>query len=485
MNPSPEGGTSNSVNLQINNPAPSIAMLTPSETMAGTLGLTLTVYGTGFFDDTTVYVNGILRPFTLISQTKLQIELTSSDLEVGAYIQITASNPPPGGGLSNKAIFTVLNPVPSLSSINPTSIIAGSPEFILTLTGDNFVKTSIVSFNNQQFSSRYISKTQIETTIPSDAIKTPGSYPVKVINPAPGGGESASLTFTVKPPLEIKIISPSDGETINKAKIMVKGTVKSDTKDIGITVNGIIADVVPEVSNRGTSSEWIANNIPLTIGSNTITATATDSYGNTDTKSITVYTNDITQQVELSANITSGIPPLQVLFSASTSFTPVSYQMDFEGDGVIDYTGPTFENINYTYTSEGIFYPTLTVMDDQGNTYSDTIAITVLNKTEIDTLLKGKWDGMKGALENKDVEKALDYFAEESRELYKELFTALYDYLPQIAHDMQNIQLIYVEDNTAEYRIRRDELYGGQMWTITYYIYFMMDADGIWKINRF
>jgi YVTN family beta-propeller protein len=472
-NPAPEGGTSNPVNLQINNPIPSISMLDPSQTMAGTLGLTLTAYGTGFFDDTMVYINGIPRPFTLISQTKLQVELTASDLEVGAYIQVTASNPPPGGGLSNQAVFTVLNPVPSLSSISPTTIVAGSPDFTLTLTGSNFVKTSIVSFNNQNYSARYISKTKIEATIPSDAIKTPGSYPVKVINPPPGGGESSALTFTVKPPLEIKITSPADGETMNKAKIIVKGTVKSDTKDVGINVDGIIADII--------GNEWIANNIPLTIGTNTITATATDSYGNTDTKTITIYTNDIIQQVELSANITSGISPLTVFFSASTSFTPVSYQMDFEGDGIVDYTGTTFEDITHAYISEGIFYPTLIVTDDQGNTYSDTIAITVLNKTEIDTLLKGKWEGMKGALSNGDIEKAVTYFMSQYRDSFREAFTLMKDKILINLLLQDELNLIDIYDDIANYENVVYEPNG----VYSYPVLFMKDEDGTWKIRSF
>lgn len=441
--------------------------------MAGKPSLTLTVYGTGFFDDTTVYINNILSPFILISQTKLQIELIAEDLEYGRYIEVTASNPPPGGGSSNKAIFTVFNPVPELSSISPTSIISGSPDFNLTLAGNNFVKTSIVSFNNQNYPVRYISNTQIETTIPSDAIKTPGSYPIKVINTVPGGGESISLTFTVKPPLEIRITSPADGEMINKAKIMVKGTIKSDTRDIGITVNGVIAEVI--------GNEWTANNIPLTIGSNTIAATATDSYGNTDTKTITIYTNDITRPVGLLANIASGISPLQVFFSASTSFTPASYQMDFEGDGVIDYTGTTFENLSHIYTTEGIFYPSITVTDYQGNTYSDTIAITVLSKTEIDTLLKGKWEGMKDALMEKDIQKAVDYFTDWTKERYANIFEILKEYLPQIVQEMQDIKMIYIQGDVAKYRIRRMETAG----EITYYIYFVKDKDGLWKIQDF
>jgi RHS repeat-associated protein len=104
-----------------------------------------------------------------------------------------------GGSGSAQTTANINNPIPSLSSINPTSIIAGSPGFTLTLSGENFLTTSIVSFNNQQYSATYLSKTQIEATIPSSAVATAGSYPVKVINPAPGGGETSSLTFTVQP----------------------------------------------------------------------------------------------------------------------------------------------------------------------------------------------------------------------------------------------------------------------------------------------
>ena len=382
-----------------------------------------------------------------------------------------------GGSNTGQTTAQTDNPVPSLTSIDPSSITAGGPDFTLTLNGDNFVPTSIVSFNNQQYPATFINKDQIQATIPSSALTRPGNYPVKVINPPPGGGETSPLTFTVKSRLEITITSPLDGGIINKAKIMVRGTIASDTRDVGITVNGILAEIA--------GNNWVANNIPFTIGSNTITAVATDPSGNTASKTITVNTNDVTQFVELSANITSGIPPLQVYFSVSTSFTPVSYQMDFEGDGVIDYTGATFDNISYTYTSEGTFYPSMTISDDQGNTYSDTIAIMVLSKTEMDTLLKGKWEGMKGALASNDINRALSHFTEESKELYSDIFAALQAQLPQIVEEMQDIQLVYMKNGFAKYRIRKNESYGGQMLTITYYIYFTVGTEGIWRIYRF
>jgi len=478
INPVPEGGSSNPASLYVNNPIPTLVNLNPESAMAGILGLTLTVNGAGFFNDTTVSVNGLPTAFTLISQTQLQIVLTEQDLEVAGYLNIRASNPFPGGGQLNTLTFTILNPVPFLSSIEPSSIIAGSPEFTLVLNGDNFVKTSIVSFNNQQFPIRYITQTQIEATIPASAITTPGTYLVKVINPTPGGGKTSPFSFTVKPPLEINIISPSDGETINKSKTIVRGIIKSDTKDIGITVNRLVAEI--------TGSQWVVNNVPLTIGSNTITAVIKDSSGNTDTKTITAYTNEITQFVELSANVTSGIVPLQVYFSIYTSgFTPISYQMDFQGDEVTDYNGAAFDNISFTYTSEGTFYPKVTVSDNQSNTYSDTIAITVLSKVEMEILLRAKWEGMKGALLQRDISKGLESFLDSSKEVYQQAFNVIVDELPQIVSEMQDIEMIYLKENVAKYRIHRLHDIEGTLQTITYYIYFSKDSDGIWRIDRF
>ncbi len=85
----------------------------------------------------------------------------------------------------------------------------------------------------------------------------------------------------------------------------------------------------------------------------------------------------------------------------------------------VDYTGPVFENINFTYTTEGVYYPALTVTDDQGNAYTDSIAIIVLNTAALDALLQGKWEAMKTALAKQDINTALDYYTKDSREHYK------------------------------------------------------------------
>jgi PKD repeat protein len=244
-----------------------------------------------------------------------------------------------------------------------------------------------------------------------------------------------------------------------------------------VTANGVLANVY--------GSQFVANNVPLQEGANTITVVAKDTANNMATASVTVNAVKTGSYIKLSSNIDSSIAPLTANFSASTSFIPVSYQMDFEGDGVVDYTGTTFKDIAHAYTAEGIFYPTVTVTDNQGNAYSDTIAITVLSKAEIDALLKSKWEGMKGELAQNNINSAVSYFAAETKQLYSDIFTALYSQLPQLAQNMQDIQLIYAKNNTAKYRLKKNELYGGSVKTITYYIYFVIDKDGIWKIYRY
>lgn len=136
-------------------------------------------------------------------------------------------------------------------------------------------------------------------------------------------------------------------------------------------------------------------------------------------------------------------------------------------------------------TAEGIYYFTVMATGTDGKTYQDTIAVTVLNKTQLDNLLKAKWEGMKTSLANQDIEKGLTFFLDQSKESYKKAFNTIIDNLPQIIYEMQHIEMIYAWDYIAKYRINRNHNIDGTPQMITYYVYFVKDSNGIWKINKF
>lgn len=90
------------------------------------------------------------------------------------------------------------NPVPSIAAISPSSVTAGGAAFSLTVRGMNFIFGSVVRWNGADRTTTYQSRTQLAAMISSSDIAAAGTAKVTVFNPAPGGGTSAALTFTIE-----------------------------------------------------------------------------------------------------------------------------------------------------------------------------------------------------------------------------------------------------------------------------------------------
>jgi hypothetical protein len=92
---------------------------------------------------------------------------------------------------------------------------------------------------------------------------------------------------------------------------------------------------------------------------------------------------------------------------------------------------------------------------------------------------------MKACLAAGDVQGALNYFGRATRDEYETIFTSMGDQLPLMAQQMQAIEMVLAEEGFAKYRIAKDEVIDGETYGITYDIYFSIDANGVWKIDRF
>lgn len=113
INPPPNGGSSNSLSLNVTNPVPGLTSLSPVAAQAGTTtATTVTVAGTSFVTNSTVTINGASHATVFQNATELQITLTAADLAVGGVNQVQVFNPGPGGGTSNPMTFAV-NPTDS------------------------------------------------------------------------------------------------------------------------------------------------------------------------------------------------------------------------------------------------------------------------------------------------------------------------------------------------------------------------------------
>jgi uncharacterized repeat protein (TIGR01451 family) len=114
-----------------------------------------------------------------------------------ASITSSSSSDPNQANNSATASTTVNNPVPGISSLNPSSSFPGGAAFTLTVNGTNFLQGSQVQWNGLDRATTFVSSTQLTAEIPAADITATGTIPVTVVNPAPGGGTSSAYDFSI------------------------------------------------------------------------------------------------------------------------------------------------------------------------------------------------------------------------------------------------------------------------------------------------
>jgi hypothetical protein len=301
-------------------------------------------------------------------------------------------------------------------------------------------------------------------------------YRVKAYNAFGESDYSNEAAATTSPfsTIALTITSPPNDAIIYGPDVMVKGTV-TDTAgyDAGVTVNGIVASVY--------DNQFVAGHVPLVNGTNILTVTANDTGGNSASASITVNAVTTGNYIRLTADTESGLAPLETTLRIDGSFS-----IDNSTITVICPAQPQIVNVSpseytVTMTTEGIYYFAATITGPDGEQYQDTVAITVMSRTAIDTQLRGIWEGMKTALVSGDINTAMSYFGDFSKDKYQRVFLDLGADLPSIINTLPDIVFTSFYGNVAEYVINRVE--GGV--NRLYFIYFIRDENGLWKIESF
>ncbi|HEV3049637.1 MAG TPA: IPT/TIG domain-containing protein, partial [Longimicrobium sp.] len=90
------------------------------------------------------------------------------------------------------------NPTPGISSIDPARLLQWSDSATITVTGSGFVDGIVARVDGSARLTRYVSPSQLTFVVQADRMQQAGSLNVTVVNPAPGGGESAAMPLPVE-----------------------------------------------------------------------------------------------------------------------------------------------------------------------------------------------------------------------------------------------------------------------------------------------
>ena len=267
---------SQTAQLTITVPVPIISGLSPASKNVGEATFTLTVTGSNYVSNSVVRWDGVDHSTTFVSDTQLLTTVLDTDISATGSYNVTVFNPAPGGGASAPITFRVNNPIPSVTTISPTTGIAGTrSNMTLTVNGDGFVPDSAVRWDGADVATTYLSRTQLRAVIPSSNLATAGSFPITVFNPAPVGGISSPVNFTVNNPVPtVTAINPTSvirGAT--GVSLTIVGTNFTDTSSVywnGTTITSVfnsnsqLTAFVPDANlvSAGTAQVTVSNPAP-------------------------------------------------------------------------------------------------------------------------------------------------------------------------------------------------------------------------------
>ncbi len=369
VNPNPCGATSNAVTFTIAN----TPVITSPLTACGTVGVAFSYTITATNNPTSYTAAPLPAGLSLGSGGNRNVISGTPTTAGTTNVIISASN---GAGTCNTGSATLvitINAAPTISSLNPTCVTPGGPQFTLTVNGTNFVSTSTVNWNGTALTTTFVSSTQLTAAVPASLIATAGTASITVANPCAGATSTAVTLSIANTPV---ITSPFTAT--GQIGVAFSYTITATNTDNQTTYTAAPLPAGLSLGNGG--SRNVISGTPTAAGTTNVTITVSNGTGcnsATATLVITICPQDPVITSPLTATATVGSP---FTYQITADNSPISYDAtDLPGGLTVDTTTGL---ISGTPTGVGVFPVTINATSNNigpcgSSTAFDTLSLTV------------------------------------------------------------------------------------------------------------
>jgi hypothetical protein len=363
-------------------PAPAIASISPTSVVAGSGNTALTVNGSDFTSSGVVRANGVDLATTYVSPTQLTATVPSSFFSAPGSVAITVND---AGGLSNSVNLTVSHAQPVISSLSPNSIVQGSGNTNVTVTGQWFTNAAQARVDGSNVPTTFVSSTQLTIVVPSANLLTTGTRVITVVD-AGGTSAGSNLTVTAAQPV-ISSLSPS--------------SATAGSGNTNLTVNGQWFDALDNVALNGSvqgtmvlSPTQMLSTIPSAMltspGSISVQVVGTGRASNTATFTVnnaapTISSLSLTSRAQYTGSFTLTINGANFTNAAQPRFNGVNMATTFVSSTQI--TAVVTLNM---LANAGTF--AVTVVDAGGTSGGSNFTVTAYNPLSVTGLVEFRCD---------------------------------------------------------------------------------------------
>ena len=311
-----------------------LSSINPFSVNAGSAATALTVNGNGFTSNSKIQlaINGTTTTLTPTSSTlpsQLVATIPQSALASGGLAQVSVTDSTQPTSPTNTLPFTILNPIPTVFSISPTSVTAGTNGLMLTVNGvagsNSFVSGAngtVVLFNGFSKPTTFVNANQLTATLSASDLAAGGFAAIDTFTPQPGGGPDLN---TNPPTLTINDPSPTLSSISPTTKVAGSAAFTLTVNGTGFVANSVVnfngsAKSTTLVSSTQLTASILASDI-ATAGTDPVTVTNPAPGGGTTTAQNFTVTSSSSLTVSGSAATVTTMPAASGMATGTSTIT--------------------------------------------------------------------------------------------------------------------------------------------------------------------